>query len=382
MAHSLVLIAGETSGDMHGALLAQRLRERMPHISLAGIGGERMRAAGVETFADFSSMAVVGFWEIIKHLRNYKKFFDQTLAYIAKQRPQAVVLIDFPGFNLRLAQRIRRDFPAIKIIYYISPQVWAWGAGRIALIKNVVDRMLVVFAFEEELYRRHGVPAVFVGHPLHEHLREAEETAAPLALAFSDGHPRIALLPGSREMEICRLLPVMLAAAQRLRATHPTLRFLLFKAPPVEQALLAAHLRRHGDLPLTIIDKHHYQYLKQCRFAWVCSGTATLETALVGTPLLIVYRTSFLTWFISRLLIKIPYIGLANIVAGEKIADEFVQFSATASNIARATENFLTSPSAEHIRAKLTGMRAKLGEKKASECAAEEILAVLKHTVP
>ena len=372
----LVIIAGEASADMHGAALAAALRARQPDIKIAGIGGERMRQAGVDTWEDLTSCAVIGFVEVLRHLATYRRVFTSILTHLHCWQPAAIVLIDFPGFNLRLAKAIKKKFPHIKIIYYIGPQVWAWGQHRVHLIRRVVDKMIVIFKFEQVFYQQHGIDAAFVGHPLLDEVRATVSSEQVRAkLGFDQNAQLIALLPGSRIGEIKRNLPVMLSAGSVLRREFPELRFAILKAEHLTDELFQTHLRRHPDLSVSLVTQERYNVMSASNFAWVCSGTATLETAILATPLVILYRTSLITWLIAKLLIKLPYIGLVNIVAGKRIVPELIQFQATPRNLARITADFLRESSRERQkkRAQLEAVRAALEPNNAAGRAADTV---------
>lgn len=365
---------------MHGAHLVKELKCLSPELTITGIGSKQMKSAGVEIFADLAQYAVIGFWEILKHLKTYKSVFNLTLQKIKELNPQAIVLIDYPGFNLRLAKKVKEDFPHIKIIYYISPQIWAWGGKRVSLIKKIVDKMIVLFDFEKELYERNNVPVAFVGHPLMDTLSktcEQPELLKKLNIQFRENI--IALLPGSRETEVRRILPVMLEGAKLLAKKIPQTTFLLIKSGNIKSALINHYLKDYKDLNLTVISEKTYEHLKLCSFAWVCSGTATLETAILGVPMLIVYKTSFFTWFISKTLIKLPFIGLINVVAGKKIIPEFIQFQATAKNISQCSYEFFlkNKESQNRIKQELVLAKQKLGSIGANKKAAQVIIDVL-----
>jgi lipid-A-disaccharide synthase len=344
---------------------------------ISGIGGGRMRAAGAELFADLTPYAVIGFVEVIKHLSVFQKAFRLVLEEIRRQKPSAIVLIDYPGFNLRLARRIKKDFPEVKIIYYISPQIWAWGKKRMALIKQVVDKMLVVFDFEEKLYRDNNVDVEFVGHPLTESVQARVDSRILGQAGFSPQDKIIALLPGSREGEVQRLLPAMLKSAQLLNRSMPEIRFALLKSPNISGGQITKIISACQNPPVRIIDPDMHDILSACSFAWVCSGTATLETAIRQVPMLIVYKTSFPTWFISRMLIKLPYIGLVNVVAGKQIVPELIQYKVRADNIVAITLEFFSSGKIEQTKKELASLRRKLGTWEASKKAADSILRVI-----
>lgn len=339
-----------------------------------------MRNAGVETFADLTQYAVIGFIEILKHFPIFKQTFKLTLAQIKKEQPLAVILIDYPGFNLRLAKRIKQEMPKIKVIYYISPQIWAWGRRRIDLIKKTIDKMLVVFKFEETLYKENNVDAEFVGHPLLERVKALKAKNTVLnSINLNDKDKILCLLPGSRINEVKKLLPVMLKAARVLREKMPEIKFLLIKALNISPEFVNQLTREYPDLNLQIIDNNTYDFINISTFAWVCSGTATLETAILGIPMLVVYKTTFFTWFVTKLLIELPFIGLVNVVAGKKIIPEFIQYQAKPANLFKATIGFfnLSPQKQNNIKQELSKVRENLGTSEANKNAAKAIAALI-----
>ncbi|MBU1087834.1 MAG: lipid-A-disaccharide synthase [Candidatus Omnitrophica bacterium] len=377
MNDSIIVIAGEPSADMHGAALVKELKKHKPELMIYGIGSSLMRKAGMEIFTDLAQYAVIGFIEVLKHYLIFKKAFDLTIEKIQQIQPRALILIDYPGFNLRLAKKVKQLYPDVKIIYYISPQVWAWGKKRIKLIKKIVDKMLVVFDFEAELYKHNGIEAEFVGHPLMESIKISKNKADLLkAAGLKTTDTIIALLPGSRQIEVKRLLPVMLSSADKLRQQMPDIKFLLIKAANIKTRTIETYLKKHQHLPLTIITEHSYDFMSICAFAWVCSGTATLETAIIGIPMLITYKTSWLTWFMSKILIKLPYIGLVNIVAQKKIVPEFIQGQSNTNNLVACTVNFLKQDAEfkQRQKQKLLIVKNKLGSGNVNQNAAQAIL--------
>ncbi len=380
MPKSIIIIAGEPSADMHGAALTRQLKISNPDLIISGVGGPQMRKAGVKTFDDLTQYAVIGFIEVLRHYHIFKKAFDLTLAKIKREQPIAVILIDYPGFNLRLAKRIKQDIPQTKIIYYISPQIWAWGRKRINLIKQTIDKMLVVFKFEETLYKENGVNAEFVGHPLLEkftELKPEKETLKNMNLSTEDRI--LSILPGSRVNEVKKLMPVMLKAAELLQKKMPEINFLLIRASNISLDLINKLARNYAHLNLRIIDRQTYNAINISSFAWVCSGTATLETAILGIPMLVLYKTSFLTWFASKLLIGLPSIGLVNIVAGKKIVPEFIQYQVTPANIIKASCDFFNlSPEKQAgIKQQLAKVKLNLGISNANKNAAKAIAALI-----
>ncbi len=370
----IIIVAGEASGDLHAAHLVEHLRQLNPRLTFSGLGGEKMKKQGVEIYDDLTRMAVIGFVEVLKHYREIKKIFDIILKKINEIRPAAVILVDYPGFNLRLAKAIKRTNPECKVIYYISPQVWAWKENRVEHIRTFTDKMLVLFEFEKIFYAKHHLDVEFVGHPLVDDVKTTRsKTEMCSALKLSPHNPIIGILPGSRQKEIETLLPIMSTAAKMLRQKNPSLQFLLCKAPTVDHQLLQRYLS-HIDFPISIVENHIYDGIEICDACMVASGTATLETAILNTPMVVIYKTSFLTWLLARYLIKIPYIGLVNVVAGKKIVPECIQFEATPERIADELNKILANPSRlQQIKSDLTAVKLSLGSGGASRRTAEAI---------
>ena len=373
-----MIIAGEASGDMRAAGLARALKEIEPGLRLTGIGGEHMREAGVACFTDITELAVIGITEVLRNFSRIKKVFDQTLNQIDALHPDGVILVDYPGFNLRLAREIKKR--GIKVIYYISPQVWAWREKRVLAIKKLVDRMIVLFPFEKDIYSKYGMKVDYVGHPLVDEIiigKNQTEVLKSLGLAHSK--TTIGLMPGSRAKEIERHLPCMLEAAQILYNQNKERQFILLKASSVPLNLIYSVIARSvttkQSLPIKIYDGPTYDGINAMDAVIVASGTATLECALLNKPMVIIYKTSWVTYAIAKALIKIPYIGLVNIVAGKKIAEELIQNEANATKIANALEAALHNP---HIIDELTAVKTTLGEPGASLRAARLVLEEIK----
>ena len=367
-----MFIAGEASGDMRAAGLARALKELDPSLRLSGIGGEYMRLAGVECFTDITELAVIGIAEVIKNLGRIKKVFDQTLKHIDTSHPDAVVLVDYPGFNLRLAREIKKR--SIKVIYYISPQVWAWREKRVLKIKKLVDRMIVLFPFEQAIYSKYGMKVDYVGHPLVDEIIVDRDKAEILkSVGLSSGKTTIGIMPGSRAKEVDRHLPCMLEAAKILFKQNRDYQFILLKSSSIPLTLIESILSKN-ILPLKIYDGPIYDGINAMDAVMVASGTATLECALLKKPMVIIYKTSWLTYAIAKAVIKIPYIGLVNIVAGKKVADELIQNNATAANIANAVQKALHDP---HVIDELSAVKTSLGDPGASLRAAQIVLNTL-----
>ncbi|MCK6559800.1 lipid-A-disaccharide synthase [candidate division KSB1 bacterium] len=360
----ILIVAGEASGDLHGARLVQALKAAAPTCRIFGIGGDGMAGAGMELLFHIRDMAVVGFSEVIRHLPFLRKVMATLLAEVERRRPAVVILIDYPGFNLRLARRLQRH--GCKILYYIAPQVWAWGKNRIPKMAKLVDELAVVFPFEEPLFADAGVRTHFVGHPLLEGLSPRLSRREFFAAhGFVEGKPLLGLLPGSRHHEIMRLLPDMITTAQQLRQRHPGLQIAVGQAPTLPVRLYQEMIP-NGEVRL--LSDATYELMRDSTACLVCSGTATLETACFGTPLAIVYRVSRLSYAIGKRLVKLPHIGLVNVVANRKIAPEFVQEAFQPQHVAEALSPYLQpTPEREAICQALLQVRERLGTPGASQ---------------
>jgi len=369
----IFLVAGEASGDLHAAHLVAEIRRLAPDTRFSGVGGTKMCENGVELYEDLTRLAVIGFTEVIKHYADIKRIFQLIIAKVKETRPDAVVLVDYPGFNLRLAPELKKL--GVKVIYYISPQVWAWKENRVEKIRAFTDRMLVLFEFEQKLYRRHGIEVDFVGHPLLDTVQTTATAAETRkALRIDPNNLTFGLLPGSRRKEIDSLLPTMLEAAALLAKKFPAAQFLLVKAPTITSEILQPHLSR-ASVPVRITATNTYDAIAACDLCMVASGTATLETAILGKPMVVVYKTSLITWLLARLLVKIPYIGLVNVVAEKKIVPECVQFDATAEKISGELIKIADDKTLwQDIQQELQKVKSALGHPGASRRAAEIIL--------
>ena len=382
-----MLIAGESSGDLHGGRLASALKKLRPELRLFGLGGSSMRQAGVEILDDPTAVAVIGLVEVLKHLGTFKALYRRAVNALDELKPDLVVLVDYPGFNLRFAREVKHR--GIRLVYYISPQIWAWNSGRIRKIKKLVDRMLVVFPFEKGLYEKAEIPVTFVGHPLLEHVKPSLDRMEALErLGLADGLPIIGLLPGSREVEIRRILPALLSAGEKMKEQLPSsARFLLIKAPHLSWELYKEALSKSSLNP-KVVERWDYDGIYSCDLVLVASGTATLECALLERPMLIIYKTSWPTYLISRLLIRIPVIGLVNVIAsaessgkitGKKIVPEFIQQEASPEKIAHAAvELWQSAEKRERMKISFREIREKLGKTGASEEAAKAVIGELR----
>ncbi|MDP8264750.1 MAG: lipid-A-disaccharide synthase [Candidatus Aceula lacicola] len=372
----LIIVAGEASGDAHAACLVNAIKDLDSNVTFSGLGGERMASSGVELYADLTKIAVIGFIEVLKHYSEFKKLFDLILIKARETNAKAVILVDYPGFNLKLAKKLKKM--GIKVIYYISPQVWAWNEKRVELIKNVVDKMIVLFEFEKEFYAKKGLDVVYVGHPLVDEAKANETRDSVMEeTGLEKSKKTIALLPGSRQKEITRLLPVMINAAKNLYQKNQDLQFLILKASTISDNLLNKYLSK--DFPIKILNNRSYDGINASDFCLVASGTATLEVAIFDKPMVVIYKTSFLTWALAKLLIKIPYIGLVNVVAQKKVVPECVQLDATEIKIVSETISILSDPiKTKSIKSDLTKVKNALGAPGASMRAAKEILSSLR----
>jgi lipid-A-disaccharide synthase len=323
----ILIVAGEASGDLHASHLVEEIKKIQPGITFFGLGGPQLKKQGVEMSCDMTKFAVVGFWEVLKNLPKFRKIFHDILKAADREKPDLAILVDYPGFNLRLAEKLHER--KIPVAYYISPQIWAWDPKRIFLIKKVVKRMLVFFNFEETLYKSHNVPVTFVGNPLLDTVKTSVSREDFLRKAGLN--PRlltVSLLPGSREKEVKTLLPVMLECARIINGyLLGAVQFVVLRSSSVKEEIFDSAIKKYS-LPLKTVTGLTYDGIAASDFALVASGTATLETAILATPMAILYKVNFLTWIFISLMIKIPYIGLVNVVKGKKIAEEFLQFGA------------------------------------------------------
>lgn len=371
-----MIIAGETSGDLHGGMLVAELRTLRPDLEIYGIGGDRMRAAGMDLLYHIREFSFMGVAEVLLHLPFILSALRTLTGLLAARRPDLVVLIDYPGFNLRFARRAKQA--GVPVVYYVPPQVWAWGRGRVRQLRRLTRKLLVILPFEEEFYRRCRVPASYVGSPLVDAAKPALDRRSFLARhGLEPGRHVVALLPGSRAQEIERILPVMLDACGLLREQDPSLQFALALAPHVDRARIASLVGRCG-LPVALVEDRPYDVLAHARLALVASGTATLEAGIIGTPMIIIYRTSALTYLLGRLLLRVPFIGLVNFVAGKQVMPEFVQGDARPGAIALMARVLIPDgqPRAA-VLAELARIKGLLGGPGAAGRAAREVLSLL-----
>src|SRR6266481_2912712 len=373
----IMLSAGEASGDLHGATMCRAIRDLDPSIRLVGMGGSRMAAAGVEILVDPTAQAAVGTSEALGRVPALYRAYKILVERLRNARPLAIVLIDFPEFNLRLARQARRA--GIPVVYFIPPQLWAWRRGRIRQMARRVTKVLAAFPFEKSLYEEAGVPVEFVGHPLLDVVQsDLDHARARERLGVGDRRVLVGLLPGSREQEISRLLPRMLDAAARL-AVDGKRSFMLGLAPSVDRKRVAAmleHAAEAGGPPIEIVEGMTYEVMAAADALLIASGTATLEAALLGTPMVLCYRVSRTTEVIARLLTRVARIGLPNLVSGRLVVPELVQAQVTGERLAAEATRLLDDPvAATAQRAALKELRARLGEPGVGRRAARAVLA-------
>jgi len=362
----IALVAGEASGDLHAAEVVRELKRLDPSLETFGIGGDLLAAEGMRLLHHAKEMGIVGLFNVLRNYGMFRRIFNDTVSAIAAERPDAVVLVDYPGFNLRLAKRCKAL--GLRVIYYISPQVWAWRQGRVKQIAKVVDRMIVLFPFEEEFYRKHGVAVTYVGHPLIDELH---------GVARGDDPPhrplRVALLPGSRTSEVSVLLPPMLDAVKELGDADAW----VIQAPTIAASSLLELMGRSGTY-VRIVPHDAGESIAAADVALSSSGTATLECAVIGTPVVVMYRLTRATHWIAQRVVKIPDFSLVNILAGRRVVPELLQHDVNGHRIAREVRTLADATEHARIRGELAAVRRRLGDPGASLRAAEAIMETLR----
>ena len=364
----VLLVAGEASGDLHGGALVQALRRQQPEVTVVGVGGDHLRSSGMEVLADVRTLSAAGLVEIIGSIPRHHRVMELLKAQMDQHRPDVVALVDYPGFNMFVAKEAHKR--GIPVFFYIAPQVWAWGKGRAKKMARIIDRLAVIFPFEEGIFNAHGRDfARYVGHPLVDGLqvtRSAQDSRA--VHGFSEQQPLLVLMPGSRRSEVRLLLPAMLSAAQILRADG--WQVALLKAPTIDQAYLE---QIHGALPfpVPVVEGDAYNVIAAADAAVIASGTATLEAALLGCPHVILYRFSFLTYVLIKLVIGRRTMGLPNVILGRSFFPELLQRDVTAGNIVRAVREM--AGDREGCLQAVQDLRRAMGESGASVRAAEEL---------
>lgn len=377
-APTFLVVAGEASGDLHGARVIEALRRRVPHARFAGMGGPRMREAGLEPLYDAREISVMGFVEVLPKLFRILGVLAGLARWAEEHRPVAAILVDVPDFNLRLAKRLRTL--GVPVAFYVAPMAWAWRESRVKTLRARVDRLLCIYPFEEAWFRERGVEAVYVGNPLLEdgHLAVAPDPAACRAALGLDGdRPALALLPGSRRAEIHRVLPTMLAAARALLAERPELQLVLPVAATLSREEIEALCAEGGVTP-QLVEGRAVEVLGAADAAVVCSGTATLEAALACRPMVVVFKAGWISWAIAKLFVRLPDVAIVNILAGRRIVPELIQRAFTAAAVVREVLPLLASGEVrERMVEELRRVRGALGGPGASERVAGAVLEVL-----
>jgi lipid-A-disaccharide synthase len=368
----ILIVAAEASADLHAARALEELRRMRPDVRAFGVGGPRLRAAGLEALYPAEDLNVMGFAEVLPKVPKILGVLRGLREAADARRPRVALLVDSPDFNLRLAKHLKRL--GVKVIYYVSPMIWAWRRGRARKIAKVVDRMLCILPFEERFYEGTGVSARFVGHPFAERALPGEAAGYRLALGLPAGRVTVALLPGSRRSEIARILPPMLEAAERIRVLHPDVQFVIPVALTLSEDALRPALDRHPGLDVRLVAGRADESVGASDAALVKSGTSTLETALMNRPMVVVYRMAWFTYWIARLLVHMSHFALVNILAGRTVVPELLQQEASPERMAAEIERLLADPLAR--QAQLDGLaevRRSLGEPGAARRVAEEI---------
>ncbi len=361
---NILIVAGEASGDLHGSKVVEALRRLDSQVRIVGMGGNHLRRAGVEILIDSSRLAVVGITEVLGRLGDLIRAYRKLKELIRSQEISLLILIDFPDFNLGLAGVAKEA--GVPVFYYISPQVWAWRSGRIQKIVQRVSRMAVIFPFEVALYQEAGLNAEFVGHPLMDTLGQMENPSPP-GIEGSRGNPLIALLPGSRHKEVKALLPEMVRAAEIISRKKSEVGFLLALAPTITRKEVEEILPPAG-VRVQVVEGMTYQAIKAADLVWVASGTATLETAILGKPMVIAYQVSTLSYWVGKAMIRVGWIGLVNIVAGRTLVPELIQKEARGERIAEETSKILEDePYRKGMIEGLAEVKQKLGAPGAAE---------------
>jgi lipid-A-disaccharide synthase len=359
----VAVVAGEASGDLHASHVIHDLKKLDPSLETFGIGGDLLAAEGMRILHHAREMGIVGLFNVIRHLPMFRRVFRELIDTIAAERPDVVLLVDYPDFNLRVARRCKEL--GLRVVYYISPQLWAWRRGRVKQVEKYVDRMIVIFPFEEEFYRKHNVPVAYVGHPLVEQLAGIERPV-------SQGGPvRVALLPGSRRMEVRSLLPPMLDAVEILRRDREVDAYIV-QAPTIERETIDAIIEASG-VAMRVVEHDRGHAVAAADVALSSSGTATLEAAILGTPVVVVYRLSRMNYAVASRLVSLPHFSLVNIVAGREVVPELVQDDVNGARMAEEMRRLLEPSVHADVRAALAEVRAKLGEPGASGRVAAEI---------
>ena len=373
--NKLMIITGEVSGDLIGAFLIRELKSLKPDLKITGIGGDKMKSVGMDLIYHTDQMAFLGFVEVVKHLPFIRKVQKNLIDVIKKEKINCVVLIDYPGFNLSIAKKLKPL--GVKIIYYVSPQLWAWAKGRVKKVRKLVDKMLVVFPFEVEFYKKENVNAEYVGHPLVERINQYEFLSRDEFFSkfnLEKGKEILLVMPGSRKQEVKEIFPEVIKAADKL-AQQFNLQVVVARSKNIDEK----YLRQDTDSgKFTTIEDHNYELMKYSHFGIIKSGTSTLEAGYFALPMIVVYKTSPITYIIGKQLIKLDRIGMVNILLDEMVVPELIQSEANATNIFDKASKILSDDKTyENMKLKLEIVKEKLGSDGASKKAARSILEIL-----
>lgn len=371
----IMISAGEASGDLHGASVARALKILRPDIKLFGMGGQAMRAEGVDIIYDIADIGVMGLVEVIKNLPRLFRLKDMLAGVLAAERPEVLVVIDYPDFNMRLAKEAKKL--GIPVVYYISPQVWIWRKGRAKDIGEITEQVAAIFPFEAEVYRQAGTKVTFVGHPLLDIVKPSlSKEEAYRHFGADSQRPLVLLMPGSRKQEVEQLIDIMLAAGEKINGELPGCQFFLPVATTISREMLQDKIKQ-VDIQVTLTDKNIYDLMNIADVAIAASGTATLETALMRLPTVVIYKMSPVTYFLGKFLIRIPHVSLPNIIAGREIVPELLQGDANAAQTAGHALAILQDAGIRgQMLQDLADMRRKLGDSGAVQRTAELILQV------
>lgn len=372
MSDSILIIAGETSGDLHGADLMKELKNLNANISFFGIGGSNMHKYGIELICHSDKLNFMGFLEVLKHIPFIKKIQKKIISEVIKRKTKYAILLDFPGFNLGIAKKLKKL--NVEIFYYISPQIWAWGQSRIKKIKKLFQKIFVLFPFEEDFYKKHNVNAEFVGHPLINRINEhrfLDKQTLYKKFQLDESKEILLLLPGSRIQEVIKILPRIFSSAEKL-AVKFNLQIIIACSPSINESLIKSKIK---SINYKIISDHTYDLMYNAKFGIIKSGTSTLEAGLIGLPMVIVYYTSYISYLIGLFLIKVENIGIINILSGRKIVPELIQSDVNQKNLYSIVSELLSdSKKMDLMKSELSKLREILGTKNSSKLTAMKII--------
>ncbi len=367
------IIACEPSGDLHGAHLIEEIKRRSPGSEFRGLGGPAMAARNVHLLEDMTKFSALGLGDVLRQYLKYREIFYRALNDVETWKPDALILIDSPAFNLRFAKKIKKRFP---VIYYISPQIWAWGSRRIHTIKKTVSKMITILPFEVEVYKKVDLPCEFVGHPLLDEIHFTETRATLRGkLSLKTEETAVGILSGSRAKEVKRILPDMLESARQLKKLKPSCRFFLSRSANVPSEIYDGILARYKDLQIETPQLRMHDLLLALDFAFITSGTATLEATLIGTPFFLFYRASWSTYVLGKMLIEVKFLGLVNLLASKSVVPEFIQNEIHPETIAHESKILLETPALyQQMKSEFAAVKMKLGQSGASQRAAAAVL--------